>query len=169
MTTKTKVMAFGTFDYLHAGHESYLKQASELGDQLIVVIARDRTANSIRGFEPDHNERKRMNAVKALPFVDKVILGEYDDKYKVIRKNKPNTIALGYDQFVFTHQLNKVLIELKLDTKIVRLESYNPEMYKSSIIRKNLKEQATKKNVSTLETMNEIIISDATPIPEIIA
>jgi FAD synthetase len=132
---KTRVLAFGTFDYLHAGHEAYLKQASELGDELYVIIARDRTASSIRGFNPDHKEKERLKAVSEVAHVTKAILGEHDDKYKVLKKIKPDVIALGYDQFVFTHNLSKVLIDMKLNAKIVRLEPYNPETFKSSIIR----------------------------------
>lgn len=133
-------MSFGTFDYLHAGHESYLNRASQLGDELIVVIARDRTASSIRGYQPDHSEKERLKTVEALPFVTKAVLGNHEDKYKVIRKHKPNVIALGYDQFVFTQQLNKLVFELKMDIEIIRLDPYQPEIYKSSIIKRSLKE-----------------------------
>lgn len=128
-------MAFGTFDYLHAGHENYLRQAAELGDELIVVVARDRTARSIRGFAPDHREKERLKTLRKLPYVTKAVLGEHEDKYKVLRKFKPDIIALGYDQFVFTHPLNKILIDFKLNAKIVRLAPYEPQMYKSSLIR----------------------------------
>ncbi len=133
---KKKVIAFGTFDHLHAGHENYLKEAAKLGEQLIVVIARDRTANSIRGKYPDHKEKIRLATIKALPYVTKAVLGDLEDKYKVLKKHKPSVIVLGYDQFVFTQQLSKVLIELKLDSQIVRLKPYKPEMYKSSLIRR---------------------------------
>lgn len=129
-------MAFGTFDYLHAGHEYYLKTAREIGDELIVVIARDQTAKAIRGHYPDHNEKQRLKAVAALECVDKAVLGNLEDKYKVIAKYKPQIIALGYDQMVFTQQLHKMLIELKLNTKIIRLNAYEPQIYKSSLIKK---------------------------------
>ena len=129
-------MAFGTFDHLHAGHENYLQKAAELGDELIVVIARDRTAESIRGTRPDNKEKKRLAAIRALPNVTKAVLGNLEDKYKVLKKHKPDIIALGYDQFVFTQQLSKVLITLKLNSHIVRLDPYKPDMYKSSLIRK---------------------------------
>lgn len=143
-------MAFGTFDYLHAGHESYLKSASELGDELVVVVARERTAQSIRGYAPDHTEKERLNAVKALPFVTKAVLGEHEDKYRVIRKYKPDIIALGYDQFVFTQQLNKILIEARLNTKIVRLEPYEPQIFKSSILREEARATSEPAVVETM-------------------
>ena len=131
-----KVLAFGTFDYFHAGHESYLKQAAELGDQLIVVIAQDDTVKRIKGHKPDHSQRKRLKVIKNLPYVSKAVIGSRSDKFKVIKQFKPDIIALGYDQFVFTYQIDKILIKNKLDTKVVRLKPFKPEINKSSIIKK---------------------------------
>lgn len=139
---KKKVMAFGTFDHLHAGHEHYLNEARALGDELVVIIARDRTAKSIRGEAPDHREKERLRRVQELPCVNKAILGNHDDRYKVIRKYRPDIIALGYDQHVFTQQLNRVLIELKLNAEIIRLAPYQAAIYKSSLIKRSLKENA---------------------------
>jgi cytidyltransferase-like protein len=41
---KIRVMVFGTFDYLHAGHENLFIQARELGDEIVAIIARDKTS-----------------------------------------------------------------------------------------------------------------------------
>lgn len=101
----------------------------------MVVIARDNTVKKVKGEYPKHDERERLNNVKECEYVDKVILGSEDDKYKVIRKYKPDIIALGYDQFIFTYTLNKMIIDENMDTEIVRLESYKPEMYKSTLIK----------------------------------
>jgi len=135
------VMAFGTFDLFHAGHENYLKQAKALGQYLIVVIARDETVKKIKGHEPEHNENERLKNVKMSGIADKVVLGYKGDKYKVLKKFRPNTIALGYDQFVFTQRLKKTLIDLKLDADIIRLEPYFPQIYKSSLIKKGLAQE----------------------------
>lgn len=132
-----RVMTFGTFDRFHAGHESYLKQAKALGDYLIVIIARDKTVARIKGRRPDDNEKKRAVAVKLSRLADKVALGEHGDKYEVIKKHKPDVIALGYDQFTFTFRLEKFLIDHKMNTKIVRMNSYRPTVYKTSLIRAN--------------------------------
>ena len=128
-------MAFGTFDHFHAGHESYLKQAKALGDYLVVVIARDETVRQIKGKHADKDERARRAAVLASGLADKVVLGEKGDKYAVIKKHAPNVIALGYDQFAFTFRLEKFLIDNGFDTKIVRMNSYRPTVYKTSLIR----------------------------------
>lgn len=130
------VIAFGTFDYLHAGHEFYLRNAKALGDELIVIIARDKTVRQIKGEAPTHNERKRAKAVRELGIANRVILGNHGDKHKVLRKYRPDIIALGYDQFVFTQKLKKTLIDLQLNTQIKRIDAHFPQVYKSSLLKK---------------------------------
>lgn len=138
---KTLIMVFGTFDYLHAGHENLFIQAKELGTEIIAVIAKDNTVKNIKGAFPDHNEKERLNNLKLTGWSNKVILGEQKDKTKAIKIYRPDIIALGYDQFAFTYNLEKLIIDLKLNTKIVRLKPYRPDMYKSSLIKKELKEE----------------------------
>lgn len=137
---KTIVMVFGTFDYLHAGHENLFVQARELGEEIIAIIARDKTVKTIKGNFPDHNEKERLNNLKNTAWADKAVLGNHGDKTKVIKTYKPDIIALGYDQFAFTYNLEKLIIDLKLDTKVIRLKPYRPDMYKSSIIKKQKEE-----------------------------
>lgn len=141
-------MAFGTFDYFHAGHEYYLNKAKELGDFLIVVIAKDKTVKQIKGEAPVNNERKRQRTVRQSGMADKVILGCSKNKYKVIEKLRPDIIALGYDQFVFTQKLGKTLIDLKLNTAIKRIDAHFPQIYKSSIMKRSFL------NVNNVNTAN---------------
>ncbi len=129
-------MVFGTFDYLHAGHENYIKQAKEHGTSVIAIVARDKTVKTIKGNLPDNNEKERLKNLEQTGWVDKAILGHPKDKTKVIKAYRPNIIALGYDQFAFTYNLEKLIMDLKLNTKIVRLKPYRPDMYKSSIIKR---------------------------------
>lgn len=142
MKSQKKVMIFGTFDYFHAGHEYVVRKAKEHGDYLIAVIARDITVEKIKGNAPDHPEKERLNVLKQHEMVDKAVLGNLKDKHKVVLKHKPHIIVLGYDQFVFTQTLNKLIIEHGLDTEIVRLESYKPEIFKSSKIKAALEAKA---------------------------
>ena len=39
-----RVMATGVFDIIHLGHIHYLTESKKLGDELVVVVARDSTA-----------------------------------------------------------------------------------------------------------------------------
>lgn len=123
-------MLFGTFDYLHAGHENLFSQARELGHEILAVVSLDKTVKAIKGSLPDHNEKERLKNLKEIGWADKVILGNEKDKMKAIKIYRPDIVALGYDQFAFTYYLPKLLVRLKLNAKIVRLNSYNPHMYK---------------------------------------
>lgn len=137
---KKLVMVFGTFDYLHAGHENLFLQARELGDEIVAIIARDKTVKAIKGDLPDHNEKERLVNLKDTGWANLAVLGNAKDKTKVIKEYRPDIIALGYDQFAFTYRLEKFLMDIRLDSKIIRLKPYRPEMYKSSIIKNQLKE-----------------------------
>ena len=44
---KICVVVAGTFDGIHPGHLSFLKQASELGNELVVIVARDKTVQRL--------------------------------------------------------------------------------------------------------------------------
>ena len=134
------IMLFGTFDHLHAGHENLFTQAKALAKRLqnpltVAIVARDKTVAQIKGKKPENSEKDRVKNLEETNWTDLVLLGEKTDKYKAIRKHRPSIIALGYDQFAFTQQLEKLIIDLNLDAKIVRLNPYKPEIYKSSLIK----------------------------------
>ena len=129
---KIRVLCCGTFDYLHPGHEFFLTQASSLGDELIVVIARDSNVGKLKGRLPDHDEITRKKKVEKLGIAVKVVLGhEGMDLLRIVSEINPDVIALGYDQRPpnkLTEQFPKI--------RIKRLASFEPEKFKSSVIRK---------------------------------
>lgn len=130
-----KAMVFGTFDILHPGHVNFFKQARKYGDYLIAVVARDKTVLEVKGKLPVNSERVRKNNILKLKIADKVILGDLKDKYKAIKKIKPDVICLGYDQKAFTEGLKSPLLKGGRGVKkikIIRLKPFKPEIYKSS-------------------------------------
>ena len=128
-------MAFGTFDGLHLGHEAYLREARALGDYLIAVVARDETVKKIKGHAPEHTERQRKKMLEESGLADKVAVGSATDKYEIIRTYRPQVIALGYDQFVFSYRLGKFLIDEKIDARVVRMQPFKPNIFKTSLLR----------------------------------
>ncbi|MFA5052008.1 MAG: adenylyltransferase/cytidyltransferase family protein [Patescibacteria group bacterium] len=130
-----KVLVTGTFDILHPGHLSLFKQAKKLGDFLIVVVARDSTVFKVKGKKPHHTLRQRAFQLKKIKIIDRVVLGRPGDKLKIIELMKPNIIGLGYDQKAFTRGLRRALKKRGLQIRIVRLKSYQPDRYKSSLLR----------------------------------
>jgi FAD synthetase len=132
---QAKTIVFGTFDIIHPGHRSFLRQVKKYGEYLIVVIARDKTVKKIKG-RPENGERKRLRNMKDSGLADEVILGSLVDKYAAIKKYRPDVICLGYDQKYFTQGLKEELKKTGLEkTKIIRLKSYKPEIYKTSKLR----------------------------------
>ena len=130
-------MVFGTFDIFHKGHEDFFRQAQEFGEYLIVVVARDENVLKIKGRLPRNGEIIRQKKIVESELADKVVLGNLVDKYKVIQGFKPGVICLGYDQRVSEDELKEKLIEFGFDkTKIIRLNSFHPEIYKSSKLEK---------------------------------
>jgi FAD synthetase len=136
-----KVIVFGTFDIFHEGHRNFFKQAKELGDFLIVVVAREENVLKIKGALPWNDEETRLAEIKNSELVSKAILGGKnrvkDYKYLILRQEKPDVVCLGYDQQVDLDELQKMLKKYKLNkTKVVKLEAYKPEKYKSSLLKK---------------------------------
>lgn len=133
------VLAFGTFDLLHPGHEFFLRFAKQQGTRLIVVIGRDSTVERLKGRPPIHREDERKAAVEALRIADEVVLGDQNDHLRAIRETRPDTIVLGYDQTHFTDRLRTDLDSLGLTgTEILRAPAHDPERWKSSKLREKL-------------------------------
>ncbi len=131
------VLAFGTFDLLHPGHRWFLRQAKRLGQELIVVVARDRNVYKLKGHWPIDHERTRLRNIRRVKSVTQGLLGqrEFSHRYNLVHKLKPDVIVLGYDQMTRTHSLTKDLTKLGLKVRLVRLKPFHPERYKSSLLR----------------------------------
>lgn len=128
-----KVMTFGTFDIFHPGHEHFLKEASFYGDKLITIVARDENVKKIKWNYPKNDENTRFETLKNEKLADIVDLGDLKNPFLCIEKYKPDIICLGYDQNWFVEKLQK---EKKYEEiEIVRLQSYKPEIYKSSLLK----------------------------------
>lgn len=135
---RTKIMVFGTFDILHKGHINFFRQARKLSRNpfLIVSVARDVNVKKIKGAKPVYPEKTRLSAIKKGSFVDKAVLGGSRNYLRHIIKEKPNILALGYDQKAYTKNLKELLAKKGLRVKIIRLKSFQPEIFKSSLIKK---------------------------------
>ena len=126
-------MVFGTFDILHEGHLYLFSEAKKFGNYLIVVVGRDKTVKKIKGRNPQNNENIRLENVAKISLVDKAVLGDIEDQYKVLEKYKPDIICLGYDQKSFiTENLEKEIEKRGIKTKIVNIGPYREDIYKSS-------------------------------------
>ena len=69
-------------------------------------------------------------------YVDKAVLGNKKDKFGALRRYKPDVVCLGYDQVVFVDEMKLEVKQQGLKTKVVRLKSHKPNVFKSSIMAK---------------------------------
>lgn len=135
---KRQVLAFGTFDPLHPGHEFFLGEAKKLGDELLVVVARDSFIRQVKHREPNLDEETRKSAVEKLGYVDRAILGKEwpaADRYGLLRELTFDVIALGYDQKPDNAAVEQELAKIgRRDVLVVRLKAYQPKRFKSSLM-----------------------------------
>lgn len=139
---KVRVLAFGSFDVLHPGHIAYLSRAASLGSELVVVVARDSSIRMFKGRKPLLGQRDRLFMVKALGMVDRAVLGNRlsskDGMYAIVKRLKPDVIAIGYDQ-ADARGLEKGLRARGIKARVVVIRGYKAGKYKSSRIKRAMR------------------------------
>ncbi len=134
----TRIMVFGTFDMVHEGHMSLFRQARALAPEphLIVSVARDTAAARVKGTSPRANERDRLARVGDCALVDEAVLGDELGYIDHIKQAAPDILALGYDQSgEYVDSLETSLRASGIQARIVRLDAFKPEIYKTSKLR----------------------------------
>ena len=131
-----KILVFGVFDRLHPGHVSFLEQAAAIGDELVVVVARDASVLKLKNKRPYHSEQERMHAVRSLAGVTLVVLGdEKPGSYKVIEMHQPAVICLGYDQHGLGEDIKKRIKKGELASiSLIKLDAHKPEVFHTSLM-----------------------------------
>ncbi|GGO63836.1 bifunctional D-glycero-beta-D-manno-heptose-7-phosphate kinase/D-glycero-beta-D-manno-heptose 1-phosphate adenylyltransferase HldE [Bowmanella pacifica] len=92
------VMTNGCFDILHAGHVSYLENAAQLGDRLIVAVNDDDSVRRLKGEgRPVNLVERRMSVLAGLASVDWVFAFSEDTPQRVISDILPDVLVKGGD------------------------------------------------------------------------
>ncbi|MBO7572122.1 MAG: D-glycero-beta-D-manno-heptose 1-phosphate adenylyltransferase [Bacteroidales bacterium] len=92
------VFTNGCFDVLHYGHVSYLAEASDLGDKLVIGLNSDASVRRLKGeTRPINGQNERATLLAALDFVDAVVIFEEDTPENLLKKIKPNFLVKGGD------------------------------------------------------------------------
>lgn len=92
------IMTNGCFDILHAGHVSYLQQARELGDRLVIAVNSDASVKALKGSKrPVNDLQSRMTVLAALGCVDWVVDFAEDTPERLYCRVLPDVIVKGGD------------------------------------------------------------------------
>jgi cytidyltransferase-like protein len=129
----TTILLFGTFDGIHDGHRFCFSSAKNLADKLVVAVAQDDIVKRLKGRAPKLNLDERISALKQETLVDQVVAGDLElGSYESVVSVKPDIVGVGYDQRELETDLAKWIAANSKKIKIVRLESFKPDKFKSS-------------------------------------
>ena len=92
------VFTNGCFDILHRGHITYLQEAAQLGDRLIIGLNSNDSVRRLKGeTRPLVDEEDRACLLSALGWVDGVVLFDEDTPSQLLEIIRPNILVKGGD------------------------------------------------------------------------
>ena len=120
---KKKIVGYttGVYDMFHIGHLNIIKNAKKKCDYLIVGVSTDEVVKKYKNKTPIVPLMDRMEIIKALKYVDKVVVQDSMDKLEAWKKYKYDILFHG-DDWANSEMYNKVEEELKkVGAKVVFL------------------------------------------------
>lgn len=129
----------GVYDMFHIGHLNILKRAKEQCEYLIVGVTTDGLCQKRKNKLPIICEADRIEIVKAIRYVDKVVAQEDMDKIAAVKKYNADVVFVGSDWKGTPTwiQYEKEFAEVGCD--VVYLD--HTDGISSSILRERLNEQ----------------------------
>ncbi len=93
------VFTNGCFDILHKGHVTYLAEAAELGDNLIVGLNSDESVKKLHKGpgRPIQDQDSRALILASLHHVSAVILFDEETPAELIKRVQPDVLVKGGD------------------------------------------------------------------------
>ncbi len=126
----------GVFDLFHIGHLNILKKAKEQCEYLIVGVSTDELVQNYKNKLPVIPFEERVEIVKSIKYVDKVVAQENRDKYSAWENLQFDVMFVGDDW-----KGNKLFEELEHQFKSVGVDIvYFPytQGTSSTILRKKI-------------------------------
>ena len=128
----------GVYDMFHIGHLNLLNRAKQYCDYLIVGVNADDLVESYKNKRPIIPLEERVEIVRAIKYVDEVIVTTTLDKKKIWEKIRFNEIYIG-DDWKGNERWEKTGKEMEaLGAKLVYLP-YTKDT-SSTMLREKLKE-----------------------------
>ncbi|MFH0970514.1 MAG: FAD synthase [Candidatus Diapherotrites archaeon] len=109
-----------------------------MGNELVVIVARDKNAKRCKSHVPSMSEKERVHMIQHRKMVNKAVLGSLTDKMGSVVRIKPDVIALGHDHSISISSLKKELAKRKVGCEVVCIPSFKVSMYKSSRIKERV-------------------------------
>lgn len=87
----------GVFDMFHVGHLNILEKAKSQCEILIVGVTTDELCHTRKNKYPIICEEDRVRIVKAIKYVDQVVLQTDMDKVKAVQQHNCDVVFVGSD------------------------------------------------------------------------
>ena len=87
----------GVFDMFHIGHLNILRRAKEQCEYLIVGVTTDSLCEERKKKLPIICEAERVEIVKAIRYVDKVVLQNDMEKIRPVKEHSVDVVFVGSD------------------------------------------------------------------------
>jgi len=92
------VFTNGVFDLIHTGHITYLAQAAELGNKLIIGLNSDASVKRLKGeSRPVNHQDSRALLLSAFFFIDAIVIFDEDTPANLINTAMPDVLVKGGD------------------------------------------------------------------------
>ena len=100
---ETVVFTCGCFDVLHIGHVRSLREARQLGDQLLIGLNSDASVRALKGEgRPLFPDSERAEVLTALEPVDWIVIVPEHSMERILNHLQPDIFAKGTDYTVDT-------------------------------------------------------------------
>lgn len=97
-TGRKLVVTNGCFDLLHVGHITYLEQARQMGDALLVGVNGNNSVQQLKGEgRPLNDEQDRASVVAALASVDAICIFSDKTATRFLSAAQPDIYVKGGD------------------------------------------------------------------------
>lgn len=104
------VFTNGCFDLFHIGHASYLEQAANMGDVLIVAVNSDESVRKLKGdSRPVFNEQCRATLLSMLSCVDYVVVFNEETPCQLLQAIRPDVLVKG-GNYVLDEVIGKEIV-----------------------------------------------------------
>lgn len=98
MMSRKIVFTNGCFDIMHQGHNTYLLQAAEYGNKLIVAVNSNDSVRKLKGDKrPIIDQYSRALNLACHAYIDAVIIFEEDTPLHLIETIQPHVLIKGGD------------------------------------------------------------------------
>ena len=119
MKKYSKVCLGGTFDKIHLGHESLLRTAFSLSDEIIIGLTSDRRAKINRSEEHINPYSERFESL------NEFILNNFKSNYSIVALNDnwgPGVFDESLNAIIVSEETEKVAIDLNVNRKLKGLK-----------------------------------------------